>query len=102
MLDLSKGISFFVELSISLLDKPIRKSVGCNRNQKIFYGFLLKNIGYMLFSTRSSSRDAIHTYFITLIGKWTIVGGWVRHRADKRGKATELKYKSLKVSGKYR
>ena len=31
-------------------------------------------------------RDAIHTHFVTLIGKWTIVGGWVKHRADKRGK----------------
>ena len=30
-------------------------------------------------------RDAIHTHFVTLIGKWTIVGGWVKQRADKRG-----------------
>ena len=34
-------------------------------------------------------RDAIHTHFATLIGKWTIVGGWVKHRADKRGKVAK-------------
>ena len=36
-------------------------------------------------------RDAIHTHFVTLIGKWTIVGGWVKHRADKRGKVGKIK-----------
>merc|ERR1719494_290774 len=41
-----------------------------------------------------SSRDAIHTHFVTLIGKRMIVGGWVKHRADKRGKVARLKYKS--------
>ena len=25
------------------------------------------------------SRDAIHTHFVTLIDKWTIAGGWVKH-----------------------
>ena len=39
-------------------------------------------------------RDAIHTHFVTLIGKWTIVGGWVKNRADKRGKVAKSKYKS--------
>ena len=43
-------------------------------------------------------RDAIHTHFVTLIVKWTIVGGWVKHRADKRGKVTKLKYKSFVTS----
>ena len=43
-------------------------------------------------------RDAIHTHFVTLIGKWTIIGGWVKHRADKRGKVAESKYKSFVVS----
>ena len=43
-------------------------------------------------------RDAIHTYFVTLIGKWTIVGGWVRYRADKRGKGVKSKYKSFVTS----
>ena len=43
-------------------------------------------------------RDAIHTHFVTLIGKGTIVGGWVNHRADKRGKATKSKYKSFVTS----
>ena len=48
--------------------------------------------------------DAIHTHFVALIGKWTIVGGWVKHRADKRGKVAKLKYKrfvtSLERAGK--
>ena len=39
MLDLSKGISFLVELSISLLDKTIRKIVGCNQIKKSCMGF---------------------------------------------------------------
>ena len=43
-------------------------------------------------------RDAIHTHFVTLIGKWTIVGGWVKHWADKRGKVAKLKYKSFVTS----
>ena len=43
-------------------------------------------------------RDATHTHFVTLIGKWTIVGGWVKHRADKRDKVTKLKYKSFVMS----
>ena len=47
-------------------------------------------------------RDAIHTHFVPLIGKWTIVGGWVKHRADKRGKVGKLKYKSFVTSGKGR
>ena len=36
-------------------------------------------------------RDAIHTHFVTLIGNWTIVVGWVKHRADKRGKVGKIK-----------
>ena len=43
-------------------------------------------------------RDAIYTHFVTLIGKWTIVGGCVKHRADKRGKVAKLKYKSFVTS----
>ena len=35
-------------------------------------------------------RDAIHTHFVTLMGKLTIVGGWVKHRADKRGKVGRI------------
>ena len=38
-----------------------------------------------------SFGDAIHTHFVTLIGKWTIVGGWVKHRADKRGNVVKIK-----------
>ena len=48
-------------------------------------------------------RDAIHTHFVTLISKWTIVDGWVKHWADKRDKVGKLKYKSFfHVSGKGR
>ena len=36
-------------------------------------------------------RDAIHTHIVTLIGKWTIVGGWVKHRANKRGEVGKIK-----------
>ena len=43
-------------------------------------------------------RDAIHIHFVTLIGKWTIVGWWVKHQADKRRKVAKLKYKSLVTS----
>ena len=43
-------------------------------------------------------RDAIHTHLITLIGKWTIVGGWVKHRDDKRGTVAKLKCKSFVTS----
>ena len=43
-------------------------------------------------------RDAINTHLFTLIGKWTIVDGWVKHRADKRGKAAKLKYKNFATS----
>ena len=35
--------------------------------------------------------DAIHTHFVTLIGKWTIMGGWVKHLADKRDKVGETR-----------
>ena len=42
--------------------------------------------------------DAIHTHFVTLIGKLTIVGRWVKHRADKRGKVGKLEYKSFVTS----
>ena len=38
------------------------------------------------------------THFVTLIGKWTIVGGWVKHQADERGKVAKLKYKSFVTS----
>ena len=34
-------------------------------------------------------KDAIYTHFVTLIGKWTIVGGWIKHLADKREKVGE-------------
>ena len=35
-------------------------------------------------------RDAIHIPFVTFIGgKWPIVGGWVKHLADKRDKVGE-------------
>ena len=43
-------------------------------------------------------RDAIHTQFVTLICKWTIVGGWVKHLAHKRGKVGKLRYKSFPMS----
>ena len=43
-------------------------------------------------------RDAIHTHFVTLIGKWTIVGRWVMHGADKRGKEAKSKYKNFVTS----
>ena len=46
----------------------------------------------------SSVRDSIHTHFVTLIGKWTIVGGCVKHRADKRGKVAKSKCKSFFTS----
>ena len=36
-------------------------------------------------------RDATHTHFVALFGKWTIVGAWVKHRADKRGKEGVIK-----------
>ena len=36
-------------------------------------------------------RDAIHTHFVTLVGKWTIVGGWVKHGDDKSGKVGKMK-----------
>ena len=39
-------------------------------------------------------RNAIHTHFAKLIGKWMIVGGWVKHWADKRGEVAKSKYKS--------
>ena len=47
---------------------------------------------------RGLLRDAIHTHFATLFGKWTIVGGWVKHQADKRGKVARLKCKSFVTS----
>ena len=37
--------------------------------------------------------DAIHTLLVTLNGKWTIVGGWVKHQADKRVKVAKSKHK---------
>ena len=43
-------------------------------------------------------RDAIHTHFATLIGKWTIVGEWVKHWVDKRRKVGKLKYKGFFTS----
>ena len=43
-------------------------------------------------------RDTDHTHFVTLIGKWTFVGGWVKHRADKGGKVGKLRYKSFVTS----
>ena len=33
-----------------------------------------------------------------LIGRWTIVGGWVKRRADKRGKVSKLWYKIIFTS----
>ena len=50
-----------------------------------------------------SLRDAIYTHFVTLIGKWTIVGGWVKHRVNKRGKVGKIESKKFfPVSGKGR
>ena len=40
----------------------------------------------------------IHTHFVTLISKWTIVSGWVKHCADERGKVDKLEYKSFVTS----
>ena len=42
-----------------------------------------------------SLGDAIRTHFFTLIGKWTVVVGWVKLRADKLGKVGKSKYKSF-------
>ena len=67
-----KGYKLFSRTINIVVRQNYSKNCWLQSNQKILYGFLFKNIGYMLFSTRSSSRDAIHTYFITLIGKWTI------------------------------
>ena len=36
-------------------------------------------------------RDDVHTHFVTLIVKWTIVGGWVKPLDDKRGKVGTIK-----------
>ena len=36
-------------------------------------------------------RDDVHTHFLTLIVKWTIVGGWVKPLGDKRGKVGIIK-----------
>ena len=36
-------------------------------------------------------RDAVHTHFVTLIVKWTIVGGWVKPLDDKRDKVGTIK-----------
>ena len=38
-----------------------------------------------------SLRDDVHTHFVTLIVKWTIVGGWVKPLDDKRGKMGTIK-----------
>ena len=43
-------------------------------------------------------RDAIDTHFVTLIGKWTIVDGWVKHQADKRGNVAKSKFRSFFMS----
>ena len=36
-------------------------------------------------------KDDVHTHFVTLIVKWTIVGGWVKPLDDKRGKVGTIK-----------
>ena len=36
-------------------------------------------------------RDDVHTHFVTLIVKWTIVGGWVKPLDDKGGKVGTIK-----------
>ena len=36
-------------------------------------------------------RDTIHTHFVTLIGKWTILDGLVKHLFDKRDKVDETR-----------
>ena len=36
-------------------------------------------------------RDDVHTHFVTLIVKWTIVGGWVKPLNDKRDKVGTIK-----------
>ena len=51
--------------------------------------FISKRSFYKLYCL----RDAIHTHCVTLIDKWTIVGGWVKHRADKRGRVAKLRCK---------
>ena len=43
-------------------------------------------------------RDAVHTHFFTLIVKWTIVSGWVKHRVDNSDKVAKLRYKSFVTS----
>ena len=43
-------------------------------------------------------RDDVHNHFVTLIVKWTIVGGWVKPLDDKRGKVGKLECKSFVTS----
>ena len=54
----------------------------------------MKLIGVTVSLTKSYTPplwDAIHTHFVMLIGKWTIVGGWVQHLSDKRDKVGETR-----------
>ena len=52
----------------------------------------------LVFVLPTRVRDAIHTHFVTLIGKWTTVDGWVKHRDDNRGTVAKSKYKSFATS----
>ena len=44
-----------------------------------------------MFTGETLGTPPIPTYFVTLISKWTIVGKWVKHIADKRGKVGKIR-----------
>ena len=63
-----------------MLDPPTHNRPFANKRDKVGMDGVPKKV-----------KDAIHTHFVTLIGKWTIVGGWVKHQADKRDKVGKIK-----------
>ena len=50
------------------------------RDRSLFFSHFLHEV-----------RDNVHTHFVTLIVKWTIVDGWVNPFDDKRGKVGTIK-----------
>ena len=64
----------------------------CN-SLKAFASFaLLSGVTYSSSTQkRRDLRDDVHTHFVTLIVKLTIVGGWVKPLDDKRGKVGTIK-----------
>ena len=75
------SVSRLASLRTSLYDN--------NENEKTAVASFIR--GHLKSNYGISFRDAIHTHFVTVIGKWTIVGGWVKHRVDKRGKVGKIK-----------